>query len=79
MMPRKRNKKVPTRLNPYTGKRERVTRNPLASIRLDPRRPMRLPGQGIINVPGMRKKRSTPGAPYPFSYGWESVYKRRGK
>ena len=69
-MPRARNKKYQTRLNPFTGKRERVTRNPLGTIRINPMR------KRPNTVGGLRKRRTTPGAPLPFSYGWESVYKR---
>jgi hypothetical protein len=72
---RARNKKYATRLNPFNGKQERVTGAGLGPIFVNPRKPRS--GSWGSTIGGTRKRRTTPGAPLPFSYGWESVYRRK--
>jgi len=59
------------RLNPFTGRREpqRVTQRSRAERKARP--------TFGAYIKGTRKRRTTPTAPLPFSYGWERVYRKR--
>lgn len=62
-------KRVPTHLNRFTGRLEPVEVPQRADWK-----PFVVFGSRAIL--GLRKRRTTPGAPFPFSYGWERVYRK---